>query len=568
LIYCIFCINVQFRKDHKMSTQNGTAAQQAVDFIGKNIQNGTYAQGSKLPPIRLLSHQAGVSVGTMMAALALLRQQGMISGAKNRRAIVGQELPNEKDTQEHTLVWQKKQNKLEQDLLSGVFRQSQFLPSLKELGFRYDVSFRTLQKMFGLLGKKGLIKRQGRHYCQRSNAGHNEHRRVIFITTKGHLSQISALNHEHNRIVGLFENECLRMILQLEVVEIDFFDPVATHKALATVPSGDSVLGYLYDIWWYPNDIFRNTTVTMVTRLASFRKPLAILDELGSFELPNEFAKQYGIQVFRIETQRAARRMAQFLIAQGHTSIAYISAVHHDKWSQDRYAGIAAEFSSAGLWGHAHLAAAQVQTSLMYEYQISGLGDGDIHQLLSVGRTVSQAKDLEKQWNEYKIISHPRLFDNEKADARLRKNMKGIAALLKVGFDKDFLEMACEGAFEAASRLTFTSCLVPLFERALKLKDVTAWICANDGTAIEAITYLRGCGRRVPEDIAVAGFDNIPVRSLDNQLTTFDFNAIGFVHQMLNFVARPPRMRGSHLHSPIEIQGFVINRRTTQARAV
>lgn len=57
-----------------------------------------------------------------------------------------------------------------------------------------------------------------------------------------------------------------------------------------------------------------------------------------------------------------------------------------------------------------------------------------------------------------------------------------------------------------------------------------AIFCANDSMAIGALSALRERGLRVPEDIAVAGFDDIPIaRYVNPQLTTVhvDISALG-----------------------------------------
>ena len=61
-------------------------------------------------------------------------------------------------------------------------------------------------------------------------------------------------------------------------------------------------------------------------------------------------------------------------------------------------------------------------------------------------------------------------------------------------------------------------------------RDVTAVFCANDDMAIGLIRALAEAGRRVPEDVSVVGFDDIPeAEYLIPPLTTVrqDFTAVG-----------------------------------------
>jgi LacI family transcriptional regulator len=58
----------------------------------------------------------------------------------------------------------------------------------------------------------------------------------------------------------------------------------------------------------------------------------------------------------------------------------------------------------------------------------------------------------------------------------------------------------------------------------------TAVFCANDSMAVGAISALRRAGRRVPDDVAVAGFDDIPIgRYLSPSLSSVrvDVNRMG-----------------------------------------
>jgi LacI family transcriptional regulator len=58
----------------------------------------------------------------------------------------------------------------------------------------------------------------------------------------------------------------------------------------------------------------------------------------------------------------------------------------------------------------------------------------------------------------------------------------------------------------------------------------TAIFCANDAMAVGAISALRASGRRVPEEVAVVGFDDIPIgRYLSPSLSSVrvDFSRLG-----------------------------------------
>lgn len=62
-----------------------------------------------------------------------------------------------------------------------------------------------------------------------------------------------------------------------------------------------------------------------------------------------------------------------------------------------------------------------------------------------------------------------------------------------------------------------------LFDRQSTSRNPTALFCGNDNMAIEAVHNLIRMGFRVPEDVAVAGFDNIPEGSfMIPSLTTID----------------------------------------------
>ena len=76
-------------------------------------------------------------------------------------------------------------------------------------------------------------------------------------------------------------------------------------------------------------------------------------------------------------------------------------------------------------------------------------------------------------------------------------------------------ELVVEGAFDAASGWT------AMGELLARAPDVTAVFVASDIVAFGALRAVREAGRRVPGDISVVGFDDIPLaRHFDPPLTT------------------------------------------------
>jgi DNA-binding transcriptional regulator YhcF (GntR family) len=540
------------------------ALEQAVDFLHQEIRKGALKQGERLPSIRYCADKAGVSEGSMFKAFQRLKSDGTITGEKRHRMIVGSRNTISNAESKPVPQWQKKRMRLEKDIISGVLGTAGRLPPLKELQSRYGACFNTMKKVMAALEIDGIIVSQGKGYAATSPAARTLFNRIVFITLSGHFTQESALNHEHNRIVNLFENECIRMGLFLEMIELDFYDTMACRSAASKITGGDTTLGFILDVWWYDPESFRTAYLDVLERITSLKKPVAVLDELGSFILPSRFAGQPLVQTYSIERNRAGERVARFMLRKGHRSVVYISSMHNTEWSQERYRGIVDQFSRAGFEKGVHLVAGDVGGGILNLLAASGLQERDVRKLISLGRTPAQAQDLERQWRSF-VDDPPSRAEafRKKAAPALRQDLALLQTILATGVDDDFLKRACDGALFAASARTSGIDLEPLFQSALANRDSTGWICANDMIAFEALTFLHKQGVRVPAEISVAGFDNVPVQSLERRLTTLDFNASGFVQQMLSFISRPQRSRGQNHDPVIEVEGILMERGTT-----
>jgi DNA-binding LacI/PurR family transcriptional regulator len=268
------------------------------------------------------------------------------------------------------------------------------------------------------------------------------------------------------------------------------------------------------------------------------------------------------IQLFRTQGKSAGSRMARLLIGLGHRSVVYISCVHDLSWSRQRLEGVIDQCTKTG--GIVHL----VQSDLMHDsferiLGISVFDDATIRKVVGVFRTPQQVKDMLKRIDRSKR-ENPQL-EIDPADRRaIQTILSAISNLHGDIAPRVYEQLVPAVLLEATKQLQYAT-LVPLFKEALAHPDATAWICATDSIASDAQAFLRNANIAVPKAISVVGFDNRPVTTLAQRLTSFDFNAQGLVYSMLSFIARPPRPRGPYRSMPCEVEGIIMERDTTAA---
>ncbi|HEU0299685.1 MAG TPA: LacI family DNA-binding transcriptional regulator [Longimicrobium sp.] len=113
---------------------------------------------------------------------------------------------------------------------------------------------------------------------------------------------------------------------------------------------------------------------------------------------------------------------------------------------------------------------------------------------------------------------HRRIGMVRGADANFdaRERHRGYrAALAEAGLP------GADGRWEAAGDFTEAGGWLAALELTRRPEPPTAVFCANDSMAVGAMSALRGAGLRVPDDVAVTGFDDIPIaRYLSPALTS------------------------------------------------
>jgi DNA-binding LacI/PurR family transcriptional regulator len=182
--------------------------------------------------------------------------------------------------------------------------------------------------------------------------------------------------------------------------------------------------------------------------------------------------------------------------------------------------------------------------------------------MIAVGRTSSQAEDEFRRVKQF--VESGGISESSPEDALfIRKNYAGIADLAYRDMDKGLFDAMVGSAIARTGSWLTRAAVEPLIDQVLSRPDITACVFASDEMALMGLSCLREKRVAVPGRLSVAAFDNDPIKAPGQRLTSFDFNASGFIHRMLNFIARPPRFKRGHVHKTIEVEGIVMQRDTT-----
>jgi DNA-binding LacI/PurR family transcriptional regulator/DNA-binding transcriptional regulator YhcF (GntR family) len=545
-----------------------SAMDKACEFIKRNLDQGVWQPGERLPSTKRLAASVGVSPVNISKAVVLLKSRGLIHGIPRGPTRAGAEgSAKSADSETGGRLQDFKRTALEKDILSGAYAHLGKLPSAKELQARYRCSFNTLRKILRALASEGVLRVEGRSHILAAYSRNRTHGRIVFITHRAGV-MLSAFNKADRLVIETLENECGRHGLDFDRMGIDFYNSIEVRKALMGPAIREPALGYIVDLWWYSTEHFRKAYTDVLAHLKAQKKPVAIIDELATFALPLELASNASFQVFRPQGRSAGGRIGRFLLEKGHHSVAYLSSTHNFSWSQERLAGIRDQFSNAGrphgvkrfVWDTALWET--IDATALHIHSIPGLTDDIIRRLSSIHLTGNQAEEMFRAVKEFRERD---LFDKFDPDdfADYRRNFANLAAVIKRNPSQDFLEEIYEAFLRKGETRLATMTLGPLFKKAANDRTITAWVCANDSMAFSALSFLRERKIAVPGVVSVIGFDNTPVKALDKGLTSFDFNVLGAVHHILNFIGRPPRPRGLYRHAPIEVEGMIIERGST-----
>jgi DNA-binding LacI/PurR family transcriptional regulator/DNA-binding transcriptional regulator YhcF (GntR family) len=508
---------------------NSGIQQRLTSFLAELIDDHTRRNDPFLPPIRALAAKAGVSYLTMQRAIAALHHNGTLV-ARHGSGVVVRGIAPPQDGQPvarpnaHIV-----RQRLEMQVLSGQWAGDGALPSPKELRSQFGVSYRTVRNALRDLAARGYIEPWKHGYRVRPVAVRADAGTVVLIMRGGPDGEVVFASPRTRENLWFLEHECARAGVRLALVTAEIISrrwrfPDGNDQVLYRPAAGMGVLGYV--LW--TDSIAPPMLAQISPLLQASGCRVAVLDE---GKLPSLLPGLDNKRIRRFVTAYSSepgRQMGRLLLQLGHTHVGFLALNETAQWSQARFAGLAEVYAAAGLPHAVTRHASPLPAFRQYD---------------SSGAFEALLKLLEKD------LGAPARRQHALAARTLRSHAQDMRVFMYRETISSEYGLLVKDALVQARR-----------------QGCTAWIAENDSLAIAALAALKRDGLRIPQDMAMAGFDDSD-EARESGLTSYNFNGAGYIHAMLRWVLETGRPARESMGEATEIDGFIVERRTTGRHA-
>ena len=288
---------------------------------------------SRLPTVRDMAARGGVSVFTMSEVVHAYVDKGVLETLPGR----GIRLAGAEDMQppprEHRVpVYERVRERINEDIVRGVFPAGAPLPSYKELQGRYGASFATVKKALRMLSRQIGLEPRGRGYRVPIRGSRPGSTILFFVPVKE--SNWVLYSPRVNEVLRSSERCALQHRISLRFVPCGHVNSVRELHRL--VRRHEDTTATIIGAMVWGNRLPRLRELLLL--LESRGRPVAVLDDAN--DLPEEVTslRTRHVRLFELGADlEAAETIARFLLRGGHRHIAALTLSNRYPWSRARY---------------------------------------------------------------------------------------------------------------------------------------------------------------------------------------------------------------------------------------
>ena len=265
--------------------QSLSAMGRAESRLRELARRASRSDDSRLPTIRAIADQAGLSISTVWKAGARLKEQGVLVSRRGSRVMVPSAARPDEPAGPRPR-WQQVQDALVRDISNSVYHPGSPLPPAKELTARYGACYATVKSALDSLLGSGTIERHFRGYRVPSLTTGPRGGTIVYIARGQPDGSIMTVGPRSEELIQSLETESAMAGVTLRTLSYDYPNG-RIHRTrdslslLAPSSRPGAVLGYLVREQGIhnPRQQDARNLVSLMTRLGRTGKPVALLDE-------------------------------------------------------------------------------------------------------------------------------------------------------------------------------------------------------------------------------------------------------------------------------------------------
>jgi DNA-binding transcriptional regulator YhcF (GntR family) len=477
MIFLVFLKRKNLKGKHE-SMNEFTKAAMVFSSIKEKINKGELIKGDKLSPVLTLAKEFGVSTFTIIKAFALLEKENLITRVRVSGVYIGSRTRKEPVSCKKAPAKTRAEEIAESiisEVTRGAVKTGEHLTLKKSLVFKYQTSKNTIKKAIEILIDKKYIHKEGFRYKIGQPTGSAviaTKNRVYILTNQAPTGwKFSGVNNIS--IFKTFEVELQKYgVTSLEIFNL-WNEPDLIHQVEEATTAG-----FLMD--FTSLSLRTNSSEELLTR---FHKTA---DAIGKKHLPL-IINSYNTLLLRIpdftfkpkpnhffighDNYEAGEKVGSYLASMGHKQIAYLD-FGNIPWNFQRFQGV--EHTIKRLFN---------EGSKVYYFKEESEDASWKADFSTYANTSRETKD--RFLEAYSALFGGYQFKH--ADP-----VKTIYPRLANRILQDIHEKR----------------MAPIFEKALKIKEITAWVGTGPNETIAAAEFLMEHGVDIPNEISLVGFDD------------------------------------------------------------